>query len=262
MTIAAAPRRETRAVRSIHDVQGLRIYVPMKLPAMPPNSMPSSSSLAVQTASDAVFNGILQGLEQRRFVPGQRLVESDLVTAFGVSRTSVREALQRLEADGLIEIVRNKGAVIRTLSIEGTLEVLEVAERMTGLLARSAARRIAAGGSGEMMEQAMHALVEADASRDPEAFSRARRALYRALLSTSGSQELRRLFPSIQMPIVHAQHRVDSLQKIRMLDYANICTAVLAGDADQADAAGMQHVRNVQRELLRASEATAGAAQA
>ena len=218
---------------------------------MSPASLSDSANIAVQAASDSVFNGILQGVEQRRFVPGQRLVESDLVAMFGVSRNSVREAIQRLVADGLIEVVRNKGAVIRTLSEQDTVEVLEVAERMTGLLARSAARRIAEGASGACMERAMAALRAADDARDAEAFSRARRAFYRALLATSGSQELRRLFPSIQMPIVYAQHRIESLQQIRMIDYANICSAVLEGNAQAADEAGMQHVRNVQRELLR-----------
>jgi DNA-binding FadR family transcriptional regulator len=103
----------------------------------------------------------------------------------------------------------------------------------------------------------MAALQAANATADPDAFSRARRALYRALLATSASHELRRLFPSIQMPIVYAQHRMEGLQQIRMSDYANICTAVLAGDADRADAAGMQHVRNVQLELLRTASAAA-----
>ena len=59
-------------------------------------------------------------------MPGQRLVEVDLAAQFGVSRNSVREALQRLAAQGLVDLFRNKGAAIRTLSPQETLEVLDV----------------------------------------------------------------------------------------------------------------------------------------
>ena len=203
------------------------------------------------TAAEAVFHGIVQGLAQQRFVPGQRLVEVDLAAQFGVSRASVREALQRLAAEGVIELHRHKGAAIRTLTPPETLDVLDVAERMTGLLARSAARAVAAGAPPAPIEAALARLDEADRGQDPDAFAGARRALYRALLATSGSRELRRLLPSIHMPIVYAQHRPATLQQVRMRDYQAMAQAILAGDEAAADAAGMQHVRNVREAILR-----------
>lgn len=220
----------------------------------PPEPVPETP----ETAADAVFHGIVQGLAQQRFVPGQRLVEVDLATQFGVSRASVREALQRLAAQGLIELHRNKGAAIRTLSAQETLEVLDVAERMTGLLARSAARAIAAGAPRAPIQDALARLREADRSQDPDAFASARRGLYRTLLATSGSRELRRLLPSIHMPIVYAQHRPATLQQVRMHDYQAMCQAILAGDEQAADAAGMQHVRNVREAIVRRLGAPTG----
>lgn len=212
--------------------------------------LPDAAADAPQTTADAVFHGIVQGLAQQRFVPGQRLVEVDLAAQFAVSRSSVREALQRLAAQGLVELYRNKGAAIRTLSAAETLEVLDVAERMTGLLARSAARAIAAGAPHAPIEDALAQLHAADRSQDPDAFAAARRALYRALLATSGSRELRRLLPTIHMPIVYAQHRPAALQQLRMRDYQAMCAAVLAGDAQAADAAAMAHVRHVREAIV------------
>jgi len=225
---------------------------------MPATAPPEPVAETPETAADAVFHGIVQGLAQQRFVPGQRLVEVDLATQFGVSRASVREALQRLAAQGLIELHRNKGAAIRTLSAQETLEVLDVAERMTGLLARSAARAIAAGAPRAPIQDALARLREADRSQDPDAFASARRGLYRTLLATSGSRELRRLLPSIHMPIVYAQHRPATLQQVRMHDYQAMCQAILAGDEQAADAAGMQHVRNVREAIVRRLGAPAG----
>lgn len=225
---------------------------------MPATAPPEPVAEPPETAADTVFHGIVQGLAQQRFVPGQRLVEVDLATQFGVSRASVREALQRLAAQGLIELHRNKGAAIRTLSAQETLEVLDVAERMTGLLARSAARAIAAGAPRAPIQDALARLREADHSQDPDAFASARRGLYRTLLATSGSRELRRLLPSIHMPIVYAQHRPATLQQVRMHDYQAMCQAILKGDEQAADVAGMQHVRNVREAIVRRLGAPAG----
>lgn len=217
------------------------------------------SSTPIASASSAVFYGILNGLAEQKLVPGQRLVEVDLAEQYQVSRNSVREALQQLEAQGVVDILRNKGAAIRSLSLQDTLEVLEVAERMTGLLARSAALGIAGGRSGDAIRQSLAELSQADAAQDADAFTRARRGLYRALLHASGSRELKRLFPSIQMPIVYAQHRPSTLQKVRMRDYQAMCDAVLRGDAQAADQAGMAHVQNVRTAIVRQLGAGVGA---
>jgi len=214
------------------------------MPKLPQESSESTS------ASSAVLYGIMNGLAEQKLVPGQRLVEVDLAEQYKVSRNSVREALQQLAAQGVVEILRNKGAAIRSLSLQETLEVLDVAERMTGLLAKSAALGIAAGKPSEPIAQALHELTQANEAQDSRAFSRARRGLYRALLATSGSRELQRLFPTIQMPIVYAQHRPSTLQKVRMNDYQTMCEAVLRGDAGAADKAGMKHVQNVREAIV------------
>ncbi|WP_083259435.1 GntR family transcriptional regulator [Variovorax boronicumulans] len=203
------------------------------------------SDEVTSSASSAVIYGILNGLAEQKLFPGQRLVELDLAEQYKVSRNSVREALQQLAAQGVVEIPRNKGAAIRSLSLQETQEVLDVAERMTGLLARSAALGIASGQPRDPIQRALAELDRANTAQDVDAFARARRGLYRALLNTSGSRELKRLFPSIQMPIVYAQHRPSTLQKVRMRDYQAMCDAVLRGDAQAADEAGMAHVQNV-----------------
>jgi DNA-binding GntR family transcriptional regulator len=205
----------------------------------------------VASAADEVFFGIFNGLEVQRFVPGQRLVEADLAVQFGVGRNSVREAMQRLAANGIVDVLRHKGATIRSLTLQETLHVLDVAERMTGLLAHSAAKGVRAGHSTLPIQTGLQQLIAAEKTQDGDAFARARRNFYRALLDAAGSRELRRLFPSIQMPTVYAQHRLPALQKIRLADYRAISKAVVAGDAAAADAAGMAHVRNVRDEIIR-----------
>lgn len=229
----------------------LRLQVPSRKVDLETMRGSKTASELPTSASDRVLYGIVNGLEYHRFVPGQRLVEGDLATQFGVGRNSVREALQKLAADGLVDISRHKGAAIRSLSLRETLDVLDVAERMTGLLARGAARGIGNSASGQAISNALELLARADKARDPDAFAKARRQYYRALLEVGGSSELKRLFPSIHMPIVYAQHRLPALQKLRLRDYGIIAKAVLDGDEDAADSAGAHHVRNVRDAVLR-----------
>ncbi len=217
-----------------------------------PTTAPGATPPSAASASESVFLGILHGLEAQRFVPGQRLVEVDLALQFGVGRNSVREALQRLAAEGIVELQRHRGATIRSLSLRETLDVLDVAERMTGLLARSAARAVAAGAPCRPLNESLQGLRLADRARDAQAFAQARRAFYRALLEASGSRELRRLFPSIQMPVVHVQQWVGSLQQLRLADYRAIGAAVAAGDEAGAERAGEDHVRHVRDAVLAA----------
>jgi DNA-binding GntR family transcriptional regulator len=72
--------------------------------------------------------------------PNERLVESELATALKVSRTPVREGLQRLAAEGLIRSVR-RGWVVRELSLDEVREIYEVREALEGFAARLAAQR-------------------------------------------------------------------------------------------------------------------------
>jgi DNA-binding GntR family transcriptional regulator len=212
----------------------------------------------VRSASDVVFAGLLKGVEARTFVPGQRLVETDLAEQFGVGRNSVREAMQRLAACGIVELSRHRGAAIRRLSPRETDDVLDVAERMTGLLARTACRGSAEPRHRETLERVLRELAQCGG--DPAAFSAARRTFYRTLLEMGDNKELRRLFPTVQMPTVHAQFRLPQLQEIRLEDYGRIARAVLAADAEGAERAAVDHVRHVRLALIAEREADARSA--
>ena len=214
-----------------------------------------ASRRACASASDHVFFGIVHALEMHQVVPGQRLVEMELASHYGVGRNAVREALQRLDAEGIVTLSRNRGAAIRLLSLKETLDVLEVAERMTGLLACTAARTAGASEHRQRLLDALEELAHADGAQDADAFARGRRHFYRALLALADSAELKRLFPAIQMPIVYAQHRLPGLQKLRLRDYPRIAQAVLKGAPSEADQAGMAHVHHVRELVLRKAAA-------
>ena|SRR5665213_1926874 len=124
--------------------------------------------LEVTEAIRAIRDGIHSG----RFVPGQRLIESDLMKEFGVSRSRIREAFRRLEADRLIDIQKNRGASVRRISrkeVMDTLEVLRatalaIAEKVTDR-AGSKGTRNAIKRSLELAKRFRRQLTEVDQAR-------------------------------------------------------------------------------------------------
>ncbi len=195
--------------------------------------------------------GIVRGLERHTFVPSQRLVEADLAEQFDVGRNSVREALQRLAAEGIVELNRHRGASIRSLSLQEARDVMEVAELLTGLLGRAAARHGKRSPHAAELRLALADIASERVRSSSEAFSKARRNFYRALLDIAANRELNRLFPAVQMHVVHAQYRTPELLEMRIVDYARIGAAVLAGDGKKAEAAGIDHVRHVREAIER-----------
>lgn len=221
---------------------------------------PASSSsihwLGPEPAGSArrVYLGIIQDLEGGRMVPGQRLVETDLAARFEVGRNAVREAMQHLAVRGIVDLSPNRSPAIRRLDPAETFEVLDVAEAMTRLAARSAA----AGFREEhraLLSAAIDELTDAAPGGEIAAFSRARRNFYRVLLLIGGNRELHRLFPAIAVHIIHAQYPSPKLRGIRLADYQAITKAVTAGDIDAAERAAAEHVDNV-RAVIRELAAT------
>lgn len=73
-----------------------------------------------------VCNVLRKAILQGDFEPGERLIQEELATSLGVSRMPVREALRKLETEGLIELVPHRGAVVKLLDIEDIKEIYEL----------------------------------------------------------------------------------------------------------------------------------------
>ena len=197
-------------------------------------------------ASRRVSRGIMRALEQNRLVPGQRLVETALAAEYRVGRNAVREAVQWLAAHGVIDVSRHRSAALRQLDAAETLDVLEVAEPLIGLLAKAAARNYQAGTHENRLKTALGEVEQADSS----GFARARRHLYRTLLEIGGNKELQRLFPAVGLHILLAQYRtvIQAAQCVR--DFRAMAVAVAAHDVDHAHALGRAHIGRIRKAIL------------
>jgi len=92
---------------------------------------------------DHLVRALRDRIHKGDFVPGQRLVEHDLVAETGMSRGRVRDALRVLESENLVEINRNKGACVRRISRKEVSDTIEVMRALSILMTDKAIGRIA-----------------------------------------------------------------------------------------------------------------------
>lgn len=106
-------------------------------------------------------------IQQGRLVPGQRLVETDMMELLGVTRGRVREVFKRLESDGLVQIEKNRGASVRKISREEVRYVTEVLEDISLLMINKVARRMGDSGSVKKLKASLDAVrrFERESSR-------------------------------------------------------------------------------------------------
>ena len=160
------------------------------------------------------------------FVPNQRLVEADVCEQFGATRTAVRETFKELAGEGLVEILRNKGARVRVISKAEAIEITEVRMVLEGLSAAKAAERVTAEQAGRLREIADH---HTSAS----------------IIERLGAQVVRHKFRLARQP---------GRAAVSLPQHELIVAAIVARDPEAAQMAMQQHLRSVAKAL----EATAG----
>ena len=127
-----------------------------------------------KTANKDAYSLILEAIDVGIYKPGDRLVESDLAEQFGVSRTPIREALQRLETQSLLAR-DGRSLIVASLDHNQMAELYVVRRELEGLAARLAARHATAEEV-----QVLRDMVEDDLAliNDPAALARANRRFH------------------------------------------------------------------------------------
>lgn len=209
---------------------------------------PKSSHDSSKTSSaDQIVSAIVRGLYEGSYVAGQKLVEPDLMRQFGVARSTVREALRRLAAEGLVTINLYRGAHIRSLTRNDVRDMLEVIAALASLSARLAAERISRPEDEKALRDTLNRLSMLAPAEAPFEFARERNRLYRQLAQFSGNRELARLVPLLQANLIRVQFRSaygSSSEKNKLEDYIAIIAAVLKHDGVRAERAMRDHIRD------------------
>lgn len=194
---------------------------------------------------DDVYEAVRGALRRGAIAAGSRLVEGDIASALTVSRTPVREALQRLEADGLVRQAGTRGYVVADLMADAE-HVFLIRERLEGLAAALAARQITLPELEHLNElQAQMEAVLASAEADVEQLVGLNFAFHVDITRASRSPRLEALVDRLHPEYVSYQvvrTYDDEGRRRSITEHRAIVDALWRRDAALADRLVQQHL--------------------
>jgi DNA-binding GntR family transcriptional regulator len=202
-----------------------------------------------------VADYLCQAIKSGRYAPGQRLVEADLTAELGVSRGPVREAFRKLAAEGLVEIVPNRGALVRRLSITEAIELFQIRAELEALAARLASARVAGDPCvGERFRQDTAQIWREEARHSTSDYILENQDFHRAVFAAAGNGQLAKLYEQLQLSLILSQiSSALSSEAIAasLAEHRQVAEAIMAGDAARAEKASRRHLKRAV-ELVRA----------
>ena len=206
-----------------------------------------------QQVLEALRSSIVSG----RLAPGQRLIERELIEMTGVSRTVIRESLRQLEAEGLIEIIPNKGPVVRELSATEAEDLYRIRAVLEGLAARFFAENADAAAVRALQEE-LEAVRLAYQGTDGEAALAAKTRFYNVLYGGGSSETLASLLAMVQARIwrwravglTHPNRAHERLSE-SVGNLALLVSAIESGDGDMAERITREEVSKAAEEVMR-----------
>ncbi|UBI37936.1 MULTISPECIES: GntR family transcriptional regulator [Streptomyces] len=213
---------------------------------MPPTpaASPSMAPATRPAAADRVYAHVKDGVLHRRYAGGTLLTEGGLAEAVGVSRTPVREALLRLEGEGLLKLYPKKGALVLAVSAQ---EIADVVETRLLVEKHAAAKAVPAPPALiTRLEELLADMRRQAAEGDLAAVSVSDRAFHAEIVRSAGNQILSRLYDQLRdrqlrMGVAAMHAHPDRIAK-NIAEHAEILDALRAGDAPAAIAVVDRHV--------------------
>lgn len=187
---------------------------------------------------------------------GQRLIESDLVTLFNVSRGTVRQALMRLESEGVVVRERNRGVRVRQVSLKEAIQITEARSVLEGLCARKAAE-LATEAERQRLREIGEQMSQAVADGDVVAYNDRVEDLHTAIREVSHQNAAAELLQRLRYQSVRHQFRASLLPgrpAIGLREHLQVIDAICSGDADLAEAVMREHLSSVIDALIELSQ--------
>lgn len=198
---------------------------------------------AVDRAQSEIRQLILDG----KYAAGARLKEEQLAETVGASRTPIREALLRLQAEGLVEFVTNRGAFVTEWTAEDLRSIYELRALLEGYGARLAALHAPASDIAALsvLAERMHDAWAKRRARAVDEISQLNNQFHRLLLQSGGNTRLEPMQRGlVQIPlVVRTFRRYTPEETERSLGHhSEIVEAVRARDPDWAQAVMSAHI--------------------
>lgn len=201
---------------------------------------------------DVVFNTLRQAILTGELKPGERLMEIHLANKLGVSRTPIREAIRKLELEGLVTMIPRRGAEVAQITEKSMNDVLEVRRALDALCAELACERITEEELGRL-KQACDAFEAAVRTRDVKKVAKADVELHDIIVQATGNQRLIQLINNLseQMYRYRFEYIKDISQHQRLIDeHRMIYEGIVKKDKEAASQAAHVHIDNQKKAII------------
>jgi DNA-binding GntR family transcriptional regulator len=177
---------------------------------------------------------------------GERLSESALAADMGVSRGPVREAMRGLQQAGLVEIIANKGVVVRKIGYDEAVDLYDLRGSLFGFMCETMARR-RTDAQCAVLSDKLSAMADAIRTDDKDWYYGLNIDFHAAIVEFCGNSRARAVYEGIvkEMHLFRRRglSRIENMEA-SMREHEAIAEAIIGGRAESACKAGVTHLRN------------------
>jgi len=203
---------------------------------------------------DQTYDIIKNMIIVREIEPGKKINEEQLAKEIRVSRTPIREALCRLENEGIVRIIPRRGAFVADLNEINVSEILLIREVLEGLVARLATENMDEKSLDKLKKALDKISTTSEEDRDLVTYTRSEVDFHAALLSASNNQMLKSM-----MEVVNAHLQIIRLRTVviperaqkTVKEHHQILKAIEKGDARAAEELMRKHVQSVREVAIK-----------
>ncbi len=202
---------------------------------------------------DKAYGELKADILANRLPPGFQAPEPEFATRLGMSRTPVREALLRLQSDGLVELVPRRGARVLPISVDDMREIYEILTVLEPEAAAGLALREDKQSTFEALNPAVSAMEQALADGNLEAWAKADGQFHRKLLECHNNKRMNDIITAL----------IEQSQRVRLItlrlrelpqrsteEHREILDHIMAGRAEDARTTFREHRVRAAQELL------------
>ncbi len=202
---------------------------------------------------DVVFKTLRKGILTGELKPGERLMEIHLANRLGVSRTPIREAIRKLELEGLVTMIPRRGAEVANITEKNLKDVLEVRRALEGLAIELACERITEEKKKEL-EERLQKVEEAVRTKDTSAIASADVAFHDTIVEASGNNRLVQLVSNLGEQMY--RYRFEYIKDVSkhpqiMSEHKIMFNCIIGKDKENAAQTVRLHIDNQEEAIMR-----------
>lgn len=202
---------------------------------------------------DVVFKTLRQAILTGDLKPGERLMEIHLANKLGVSRTPIREAIRKLELEGLVTMVPRRGAQVAQITEKSLSDVLEVRRALDELAVELACLRIT-DEEKEKLKEACADFEKAVVTRDVRTIAKADVSFHDIIFQSTGNARLSQLVNNLAEQMYRYRYEYikdDKRHDVLVNEHRKIYDSILQGDIPSAKEAIRVHIENQEKSIIR-----------